>query len=203
MFANPSLCTPPIFVNTPISGLIIDSRRSISPGRDIPASIIARLWHEGSSCHNESGTPIWELKLRGERTIEKSSRNREYIHSFTVVLPRLPVMAITGISNLRLHSDPIAWSASSGEPTLIIAASSSPGGTSYPLSTTNPRTPFAYNAGMKAWPLPLEVRSAKKRVSAGRRRERLSVSRIDRRAGEDEWHDTPSISAISLILYSM
>ena len=49
--------------------------------------------------HSESATPICELKLRGERMVLNDEASSWCSHSFTQVLPRLPVMAITGMLN--------------------------------------------------------------------------------------------------------
>ena len=60
MELKPSLCSLPRLVIMPMVGLIIDCRLSISPTREMPASMMARSVLLSMS-HNDRGTPIWLL----------------------------------------------------------------------------------------------------------------------------------------------
>ena len=65
---NSSSGSGAMLVTTPMVGLIMLCSLAISPGREMPASIMASVVSSSMS-HSDSGTPICELKLRGERTM--------------------------------------------------------------------------------------------------------------------------------------
>ena len=90
-----SPCAGPRLVNTPMVGRMMGRRWAISPGRLMPASNTPRLC-PSRSAHTLRGTPTWLFQLPGLRAMCSSRPSRCAIHSFTTVLPLLPVMPTTG-----------------------------------------------------------------------------------------------------------
>ena len=87
----------PRWVNTPSVGWMHSASRAISPGWLMPASMNDKSWWL-SKDQTLKGTPSWLLWLMGLRCTPTDSGRRATTHSFTVVLPLLPVMASTGPS---------------------------------------------------------------------------------------------------------
>ena len=86
-----------MLVNMPMVGLMTGAMRCISPGRLMPASKMAAcVWL--LRFHTLSGTPVCELYERGERVTFMEGVRSWLSHSFTIVLPLLPVMPMTGMS---------------------------------------------------------------------------------------------------------
>ena len=90
-------CASPTFVHTRTSGSAISTSLLISPAWFIPSSITATSGL-ARSCISDSGRPMWLFRFPLFFTTRKRVASSSAIVSFVVVLPALPVIAITRVS---------------------------------------------------------------------------------------------------------
>ena len=140
------------------------------------------------------GTPISVLKLAGLTSTFMRLLSAEASISRVVVLPMLPVMPTTGISNWLRHAAPSLPSAASGSSVSRKAPSGRPDASNQSARTT-PAAPAATARRAKTCPSVFSPIRAKKRVPGPESRE-SALMRETMRPGSAPVRRPPVISAI-------
>ena len=142
-------------LNTATVGRTIFVRRRISPKSEMPISTTATSC-SSSRPNSVRGTPSSLLKFFRVLWVLNFSDSTAATISLVVVLPTLPVLAITGMSNRLLCQAASAPTARRDESTRMAGRSFSAGS----RSLTQATAPFSTHPAMKLWPstrLPLKA----------------------------------------------
>ncbi len=149
----------PICVITPIAGAQSEASEAMSPGRLAPSSSTAKSC-SGRTWRRLRGSPMWLLKFRGLAVPDKRLASTVWIIWRLVLLPTLPVTAITVPGNCRrfqpAHCSRACWVSST-------RSTQRPPGGSTGRETTAPAAPRSKASSANSAPSWCGPTSAQKR----------------------------------------